>query len=56
MSLLDTLAPLRAHSGQRRTNGLDDATVLRFAATHSDQAAAIDAAAAEYAGIRNDFP
>src|SRR5690606_17716184 len=55
MSLLDQLAPLRAHKGKRRTTGLDDATVLRFAASHAELAAAIEAAAAEYAGIRNDF-
>ena len=30
MSLLDTLAPLRAH-GHARTTGLDDATLLDFA-------------------------
>ena len=30
MSLIDTLAPLRAH-GNTRTTGLDDATVLDFA-------------------------
>ena len=55
MSLLDQLAPLRAHKGKRRTNGLDDATVQRFAATHADLVAAIDAAAAEYARIGDDF-
>jgi acetylornithine/succinyldiaminopimelate/putrescine aminotransferase len=55
MSLLDQLAPLRAHPGKRRTTGLDDATVLRFAASHPDLAAAIEAAAAEYARIKADF-
>ncbi|MDG6347463.1 aminotransferase class III-fold pyridoxal phosphate-dependent enzyme [Luteimonas sp. 8-5] len=55
MSLLDQLAPLRAHKGSRRTTGLDDATVLRFAASHAELAAAIEAAAAEYASIRKDF-
>ena len=55
MTLLDTLAPLRAHGGQRRTTGLDDATLLRFAATHPALVEAVDAAAAEYAAIRADF-
>ncbi len=56
MALLDTLAPLRAHGGQRRTTGLDDQTLLRFAATHPDLVEAIEAAAAEYAAVRADFP
>jgi 4-aminobutyrate aminotransferase-like enzyme len=55
MALLDTLAPLRAHAGARRTRGLDDATVLRFAATHPDLVEAIQAAGAEYAAIREEF-
>jgi 4-aminobutyrate aminotransferase-like enzyme len=55
MALLDTLAPLRAHAGARRTHGLDDATVLRFAAAHPDLVEAIQAAGAEYAAIREEF-
>lgn len=55
MSLLDTLAPLRAHAGARRTHGLDDATVLDFAARHPDLVEAIEAAGAEYARIRDEF-
>ena len=45
------LAPLRARKGKRRTPGLDDATIERFAAGHPDLVAAIDAAAAEFARI-----
>lgn len=56
MALLDTLAPLRAHGGARRTHGLDDATVLRFADGHADLAEAIAAAAEEYARVRAEFP
>lgn len=56
MALLDTLAPLRAHGGARRTHGLDDATVLRFADGHADLADAIAAAAEEYARVRAEFP
>ena len=55
MALLDTLAPLRAHAGNRRTAGLDDATVLKFAATHPDLIEAIQAAGDEYARIRDEF-
>ena len=55
MAALDTLAPLRAHSGQRRTIGLDDATVNRLAASHAELAEAIDAGAAEYAAIKVEF-
>ena len=32
MAVIDKLAPLRAHAGTRRTVGLDDAIVARFAA------------------------
>ncbi|MDO4708846.1 MAG: aminotransferase class III-fold pyridoxal phosphate-dependent enzyme [Pseudomonadota bacterium] len=55
MSLLDTLAPLRAH-GNARTTGLDDATIERFAKSHPQLAEAIEAAAAEYAAIKAEFP
>ncbi|NOT89309.1 MAG: aminotransferase class III-fold pyridoxal phosphate-dependent enzyme [Lysobacter sp.] len=55
MALLDILAPLRALDGKRRTHGLDDATVLRFAASHPDLVEAIQAAAAGYARIRDEF-
>lgn len=55
MALLDTLATLRAHAGARRTHGLDDATILRFAASHPDLVEAIEAAGAEYARVHNEF-
>lgn len=55
MAVTDKLAPLRAHRGVRRTRGLDDATLERFAARHADLARAIDAAAAEYARVRHEF-
>lgn len=55
MALLDILAPLRAHAGARRTHGLDDATVLDFAARHPDLVEAIEAAGAEYVRIRDEF-
>lgn len=54
MSLIDTLAPLRAH-GKVRTTGLDDAIILDFAARDPQLGEAIAAAAAEYARIRDEF-
>lgn len=56
MTLLDILAPLRAHAGARRTVGLDDATVVRLAERFPQLAEAIRAAAQEYARIRGEFP
>lgn len=49
------LAPLRAHAGQRRTPGLEDAVIARFASSHPDLVEAIEAAAVEYARIRDEF-
>lgn len=56
MAVTDALAPLRAHTGKRRTQGLDDATVARLAAAHPQLGEAIDAAVAEYARVRAEFP
>ncbi|MCL6714042.1 aminotransferase class III-fold pyridoxal phosphate-dependent enzyme [Pseudomonas sp. R2.Fl] len=55
MALLDLLAPLRAHAGKRLTTGLDDATLERFAAGHPALVAAIEAAAAEHARLKDEF-
>src|SRR4029453_11774971 len=54
-ALLAPLAPLRAHAGTRRTQGLDDATLLRLSANHPELAQAIAAAAAEYERVRGEF-
>jgi acetylornithine/succinyldiaminopimelate/putrescine aminotransferase len=54
MSVTDKLAPLRAHKGRRRTTGLDDATLAKFAG-HPDLARTVDAALEEYARIKGDF-
>jgi len=56
MAVIDKLAPLRAHGGKRRTTGLDDAPLVKFAAGHPDLVEAIDAAAAEYERVRAEFP
>ena len=45
------LAPLRAHAGERRTVGLDDATLARFSG-NAELAEAVDAAVAEYGRIK----
>lgn len=56
MTVTAQLAPLRAHSGQRSTIGLDDTTIERLAATRPDLIAAIDAAGDEHARIAAEFP
>lgn len=55
MSMIAKLAPLRARPGQRRTYGLDDDALAHFG-NDADLTAAIDAAVAEYAKIKADFP
>ncbi|MBF6022822.1 aminotransferase class III-fold pyridoxal phosphate-dependent enzyme [Lysobacter niastensis] len=55
MAVIDRLAPLRAHGGRRRTQGLDDATIARFAASHADLIEAIEAAGQEYDRVKEDF-
>ena len=55
MTAISKLADLRAHPGARRTSGLDDATVARFAASHPALVEAIDAAAVEYARLKDEF-
>ena len=55
MALIELLAPLRAHKGKRLTTGLDDAMVARFAKSHPDLVAAIEAAAKEHAQLQDEF-
>ncbi len=55
MTVLGTLAPLRAHAGTRLTPGLDDAGIERLAATHPALVQALEAAAAEHARLRDEF-
>ncbi|MEJ7747370.1 MAG: aminotransferase class III-fold pyridoxal phosphate-dependent enzyme [Luteimonas sp.] len=56
MTISAKLAPLRAHTGTRRTIGLDDATLATFAASHPVLDEAVDAAVAEYERVRVEFP
>lgn len=55
MAVINRLAPLRAHGGRRRTQGLDDATIARFAASHADLIEVIEAAEQEYERLKDDF-
>ncbi|QYR53642.1 aminotransferase class III-fold pyridoxal phosphate-dependent enzyme [Lysobacter soyae] len=55
MNLLDTLKPLRA-AGKQRTTGLDDATLLDFAARHPELVEAVEAAVPAFEQIQRDFP
>ncbi|TZF90138.1 aminotransferase class III-fold pyridoxal phosphate-dependent enzyme [Cognatilysobacter lacus] len=48
------LAPLRACGGRRRTVGLEDATVERFAASHPELLQAIEAALAEFEAVKRE--
>ena len=55
MNVIDILAPLRGHAGKVRTKGLDDATLLRLAATFPEIETAARAAVAQYAQVREGF-
>ena len=51
---LQMLDALRRQGGKTRTHGLDDATIERFAASHSDLREAIATAAEQFAALRSD--
>ncbi len=55
MTLLDTLAPLRAY-GKARTTGLTDDVILDFASRHPQLGEAIEAAAVEFERVHAEFP
>ena len=55
MTVLGPLAPLRAHAGARLTEGLDDASVERLAASHPVLREAIQAAADEFQRVAGEF-
>ncbi|WP_222564130.1 aminotransferase class III-fold pyridoxal phosphate-dependent enzyme [Novilysobacter antarcticus] len=54
-AIANKLAPLRAHGGSRRTVGLDDAVLEQFA-DNAELGEAVDAALAEYAEVKKQFP
>ena len=55
MTLLNSLAPLRAH-GKARTKGLADDVILDFAGRDPQLGEVIEAAAAEFERVRAEFP
>ncbi len=55
MSVIEILAPLRAHGGQRRTTGLPDDVLERFAAGHPELVEAARAAADAHAALGGEF-
>jgi len=54
--LLDKLNELRTYGGAVRTCGLDDATILRFAANYSELREVIDEAYRLHQNYRQEFP
>jgi acetylornithine/succinyldiaminopimelate/putrescine aminotransferase len=56
MAVTDILAPLRAHGGTRRTSGLDEATIAKFAAQDPQLPAAMQAALEEYRRVKAELP
>lgn len=55
MSVIASLAPLRARAGARQTTGLDDATLERLAGSHPELGQAIGAAAAQFEALAAEF-
>lgn len=55
MSVIQILAPLRAHAGQRRTAGLPDEVLERFAQTHPELLEVARAAAEAHAALGSEF-
>lgn len=56
MTILAKLQALRGCGGARRTHGLPDATLLRFADTHADLRLAIDEAYAAHRALLAELP
>jgi len=53
MNLIDKLNVLRQHGGAIRSRGLDDASILRFAAAHPELGEAVDSAHAAFLQLVN---
>ena len=56
MTILDILSPLRSHGGNVRTQGLDDATLLRLSGQYPDLLTAAERAADAYPALAAEFP
>ena len=55
MGVIDQLREMREFGGKPRTTGLDDATIERFASSHSALSQAIEEAVARHRELRNDL-
>ena len=55
-SVQEQLDAIRSNSGERRTVGLDDTTVCRFATSDPTLAEAVDAATEEFEALNQEFP
>ena len=56
MNIIELLNPLRQRAGKKLTTGLDDATLLRFAAHHPELELAAQEAVAAYRKFSVEFP
>ena len=56
MTILDILSPLRSRSGAIRTQGVEDATLLRLSAQYPDLLTAAGCAAEAYPSLAAEFP
>ncbi len=56
MNIVELLKPLRARAGKKLTTGLDDATLMRFAASHPELELAAQEAVASYRQFSVEFP
>ena len=56
MTILTQLQAMRSHGGTRRTQGLPDATIARFAANHPELRLAIEEAHAAHVALVAEFP
>ena len=56
MNIIELLNPLRQRAGKKLTTGLDDATLLRFAASHPELELAAQEAVAAYRKFSVEFP
>jgi len=56
MKMLEKLNAMRSHGGAAQTDGLDDATLLRFAQKDERLGAAVDAAYTSFLGLLEEMP
>ena len=56
MNVIELLNPLRQRAGKKLTTGLDDATILRFAALQPELLIAAQEAVAAFRRFSVDFP